>query len=181
MLPCSLARQIGLQVDESAPRVRAAVHAELARTPGWCLAVDDVLDMEAFAECIPWGEEVGGHVIFTSRRTESVTSSALRAWDRQEGFTLINVGALESEEAVELLLTWTGESDATTAAKIGKIVEHHAAAVADAANYVHQDPVLTLADYRLIIQSELDALNGLDDATGDGGDEENDVSPAPLV
>ena len=73
------------------------------------------------------------------------------------------------------------ETDATTASKIGKIVGHHAAAVVDAANYVRQDPVLTLADYCLIIQSELDALNGLDDAGSGGGDEVDDASPAPLV
>ena len=172
---------MGLQADDSVPRVRASVHAELARTPGWCLALDGVHDIEAFAECIPWGEEVGGHVIVTSRQTEPATSSVLRSWDRQNGFAPISVGALEPEEAVELLLMWTGETDATTASKIGKIVGHHAAAVVDAANYVRQDPVLTLADYCLIIQSELDALNGLDDAGSGGGDEVDDASPAPLV
>ena len=71
--------------------------------------------------------------------------------------TKIGVGALEPDESVELLMQRAGEDDRVAAAAIAELMDHHASALAEAADSVKTDSVLKLADYLLIVKTELDA------------------------
>ena len=147
---------MNLVADDATHLVRARVRSELARVPGWCLALDDVQDITVLADLIPQNEEAGGHVIVSCRLKPEEFDISMRGQELES--TSIKVGALEPAETVELLMKGAGETDEAAAAKLGEILDHHAMAVADAASYVGQDPDLTLADYSLIVQSEIDAV-----------------------
>ena len=145
---------MGLKSDDVMPSVRTRVHSKLVRTPGWCIALDGVLDADVLAAFIPWDEEVGGHVLVTSCIQDLSDAHAFRHPVKQDALVCLRVGALEPADTVELLLAGTGESDKEAAAVVAESISHHAASAARLAAQIHADDTITLAGYCTTLANE---------------------------
>ena len=145
---------MGLKSDDAMLLVRTRVHSKLVRTPGWCIALDGVLDADVLAAFIPWDEEVGGHVLVTSCVQDLSNAHAFRDPVKQDALVCLHVGPLEPAETVELLLSGTSESDQEAAAVVAESISHHAASAARLAAQIHADDTISLAGYCTTLANE---------------------------
>jgi len=171
----SLAQEMGLSLEGGGDHVCGLVQAELARTPGWCLAFDGVCRASALDNVVPVGNTVGGHVIVTSRLPRLADNAEFIGGAAVAGSapaTQIAVGALDPSDSVELVMQRAGEQDRVSAAAIAELMDHHPSALAEAADSVKADGVLKLADYLLIVKTTLDAAG--EELSEDNDDEEEE-------
>jgi tetratricopeptide (TPR) repeat protein len=128
-----LAAVLGLRTEQTPVALAAQVRDALAARSGWLLIFDNAPDPTVVAEFLPVAG--GGHVLVTSRNS---------AW--QGIAEPVPVDLLTLDEAMQLLVRRSGDSDRQAAARLAEALDRLPLALEQASAYVAQQH-LTLAAY----------------------------------